>query len=166
VIFRRGSSWLALLFLAGLLAACAYVAGQRPHAARPRIEAAIMLAAMKPPVAVEIDHIVDGDTFRIFVVLESGRRISAPVRIRGLDTPEIHGACDAEIRAAREASRALADLLRGGDVLLDQISSDKYERVLARVQVRQHGAVRDVAEVMSGAGYGRVYEGRKRAGWC
>jgi endonuclease YncB( thermonuclease family) len=109
---------------------------------------------------------VDGDTFRVFVVLGSGETITAPVRIRGVDTPEIHGACDAEIRAAREASRALSDLLRSGDVLLDQIATDKYERVLARVQIRQNGALRDVAGVMVNAGYGRAYDGRKRAGWC
>jgi endonuclease YncB( thermonuclease family) len=109
---------------------------------------------------------VDGDTFRVFVVLGSGETITAPVRIRGVDTPEIHGACDAEIRAARDASRALSNLLGSGDVLLDQISSDKYERVLARVQIRHNGALRDVAEVMVSAGYGRIYDGRKRAGWC
>lgn len=165
MIFRRGSSFLALFFLTALLAACAYIAG-RPPVSRPRTEAALTLAAMRPPVPVEIDHIVDGDTFRIFVMLESGRRISAPVRIRGVDTPEIHGACEAEIRAAHEASRALADLLRGGDVLLDQIASDKYERVLARVYVSRNGDLRDVAEVMISSGHGRAYEGRKRAGWC
>jgi endonuclease YncB( thermonuclease family) len=165
VIFRRGSSWLALLFLAALLAACAYVAGQR-QISRPRSKAAIALAALPSPVRVQVAHVVDGDTFRIFVVLGSGETIIAPVRIRGVDTPEIHGACDAEIRAAREASRALSDLLRSGDVLLDQIATDKYERVLARVQIRQNGALRDVAGVMVNAGYGRAYDGRKRAGWC
>ena len=166
MIFRRGSSWLALLLLAGLLAACAYVAGQRPHVAHPRSEAAIALAALPSPVRVRVAHIVDGDTFRIFVALGSGETIVAPVRIRGVDTPEIHGACDTEIRAAREASRALSDLLRSGDVLLDQIATDRYERVLARVQIRQNGALRDVAEVMVSGGYGRAYDGRKRAGWC
>lgn len=165
MIFKRGTSWLALIFLGALLAACAFVAGQR-QPLHPRIEAAIALAAMRPPVAVEIDRIVDGDTFRIFVVLETGRRISAPVRIRGLDTPEIHGACDIEIRQAREAAQALSNLLRSGDVLLDQISSDKYERVLARVQVRQNGAVHDVADILVRQGFGRAYDGRKRAGWC
>jgi micrococcal nuclease len=166
VIFKRGTSWLALVFLGALLAACAYVAGQRGRLEHPRTQAAIELAARPAPVPVEIDHIVDGDTFRIFVVLASGERISAPVRIRGFDAPELHGACDGEIRAAREASRALVGLLRSGAVVMDQIGSDKYERVLARVYVRRNGALLNVAEVMVSEGYGRPYDGRKRAGWC
>ena len=167
MIFRRGSSWLALLFLAALLGACAYVAGQRPFAERPRTEVALLLASRPVPVAVEVDRIVDGDTFRIFVGLASGERTSAVVRMRGLDTPELHGACEAEIRAARAAAHALERLLRGGEVLLDQIGSDKYDRVLARVFVLGPDArPRNVAEVMVHGGHGRAYDGRKRAGWC
>jgi endonuclease YncB( thermonuclease family) len=166
VIFKRGTSWLALIFLGALLAACAYVAGQRVVVERPRTQAAMELAAQPMPVPVQIDHIVDGDTFRIFVVLTSGERVSAPVRIRGFDAPELHGACDGEIRRAREASRALVELLRSGAVVMDQIGSDKYERVLARVFVRRNGTLLNVAEVMVGEGHGRPYEGRKRAGWC
>ncbi|MDB5641663.1 MAG: hypothetical protein JWN07_980 [Hyphomicrobiales bacterium] len=167
MIFRRSSSWLSLLFLAALAAAFAYVKERRPRVAPPTTEAAVVLASRPAPVAVEIDHIVDGDTFRIFMALPSGERISAPVRIRGVDTPEIHGACDAEIRAAREAGRALERLLRGGTVLLDDISSDKYERVLARVVVRgADGRTRNVADALVSGGFGRVYEGRQRAGWC
>jgi endonuclease YncB( thermonuclease family) len=60
----------------------------------------------------------------------------------------------------------LAELLAGGDVLVDTISTDKYERILARVLVQQNGARRDVAEIMVSAGYARAYTGRKRAGWC
>ena len=123
MLFRRGSSWLALLFLGALLAACAYVSGRRPMVERPRTEAALLLASRPAPVSVEFDRIVDGDTFRIFVVLASGERTSTPVRIRGIDTPELHGACEAEIRAAREAARALERLLRGGEVLLERIAS-------------------------------------------
>ena len=58
-------------------------------------------------------------------------------------------------------------LLRGGEVLLDQIASDKYDRVLARVFVLGPDArPRNVAEVMVHGGHGRAYDGRKRAGWC
>ena len=167
MIVRRASSWLGLLFLAALLAACAYVAGLHPLAERPRTEAARLLASRPTPVPVAFDRIVDGDTFRIFVGLASGELTSTPVRIRGLDTPELHGACEAEIRAAREAARALERLLRGGEVLLERIASDKYERVLARVLVRGPDArLHDVAEAMVGVGYGRAYDGRKRARWC
>ena len=77
------------------------------------------------------------------------------------------GACEAEIRAARAAAHALERLLRGGEVLLDQIASDKYDRVLARVFVLGPDArPRNVAEVMVHGGHGRAYDGRKRAGWC
>ena len=52
-------------------------------------------------------------------------------------------------------------------MLLDQIASDKYDRVLARVFVLGPDArPRNVAEVMVHGGHGRAYDGRKRAGWC
>lgn len=165
MIFRRPSSLLALLFLA-LLAACASYVVRHPRVAAPRTEASIALASLPAPVSVRVAHIVDGDTFHVYVTLRSGDHVRAPVRIRGLDTPEIHGQCESEIRAAREASSALRDLLASGEVLLSEISSDKYERVLARVHVRQSGVMRDVAEVMVSAGYGRAYNGGRRAGWC
>ncbi len=165
MIFKRGTSWLALVFLT-LLAACASYVVRPARISAPRTEASEALAALPSPVPVQVAHIVDGDTFHVFVTLRTGERVRAPVRIRGLDTPEIHGACDREVQAAREASQALRELLASGEVLLSEISSDKYERVLARVQVRQNGVMRDVADVMVQTGYGRVYEGRKRTGWC
>ena len=165
MIFKRGTSWLAVVFLA-LLAACASYVVKHPRVTAPRTEASEALAALPSPTPVQVAHIVDGDTFHVFVTLRTGERVRAPVRIRGLDTPEIHGACDSEIRAARDASQGLRELLASGDVLLSEISSDKYERVLARVFVRRGGALLDVAEVMVNEGYGRAYEGRKRTGWC
>jgi micrococcal nuclease len=165
LIFKRGSSFTLVLALAALLAACAYVV-QRPTGGRMRSEAAIALASLPSPAPVRVSHVVDGDTFHVFVTLRSGEIVRAPLRIRGIDTPEMKGACEEEKYLAHQAANALAELLAGGDVLVDTISTDKYERILARVLVQQNGARRDVADLLVSAGYARVYTGRKRAGWC
>ncbi len=165
MIFKRGSSFTLVLILAALLAACAYVV-QRPTGGRLRSEAALALASLPSPTPVHVSHVVDGDTFHVFVTLRSGEIVRAPLRIRGIDTPEMQGACEEEKHLAHEAARALSELLASSDVLVDTISTDKYERILARVLVQQNGTRRDVAEIMVSAGYGRIYTGRKRAGWC
>lgn len=99
-------------------------------------------------------EVVDGDTIRL------GGQL---VRVIGLDTPEIHGACDAERELARRARDRLSDLLSGGFTLQPR-GLDRYRRVLAVLRDR-HG--RDVADVLIAEGLARRYDGRgPRAGWC
>lgn len=100
---------------------------------------------------------VDGDTIHIL-----GRRQS--VRIKGLDTPELHGKCPAEIEKARLAKKRMQELIDGGVTLeFDGRRIDKYGRLLARV-IDATG--RDVAAVMIDEGLARPYDGGHRDGWC
>lgn len=102
----------------------------------------------------------DGDSLRAAV---SPNSPSFPVRIMGLDTPEIMGRCEAESRMARVARDRLRVLLASGVVTFEPSAAhDKYRRVLAVVRV--NGV--DVAQVMIGAGLARQYQGERRAGWC
>jgi hypothetical protein len=81
LIFKRGSSFTLVLALAALLAACAYVV-QRPTGGRLRSEAAIALARLPSPTPVRVSHVVDGDTFHVFVTLRSGEIVRAPLPIK------------------------------------------------------------------------------------
>jgi endonuclease YncB( thermonuclease family) len=96
---------------------------------------------------------VDGDT------LACG---DERVRIMGLDAPEMHGRCPAEIRLSRAARDRMAVLVAGG-VSLQPHGRDRYRRLLAVVLDRQGG---DVAAVLIREGLARPYGGERRRSWC
>lgn len=112
-----------------------------------------------------VDYILDGDTFAAYVNLEDDIQISVRVRIINVDTPEIHGACDAEIERAYRAKERLAELIPVGSVVeLSGIKDDKY---LGRIDAYVRGADgRDVGTVLISEKLGRSYSGGRRAGWC
>jgi endonuclease YncB( thermonuclease family) len=81
----------------------------------------------------------------------------------GLDAPELHGRCPAEIAQARAARHRLAVLVKDG-VTLHPHGRDRYRRLLAVVRDSRG---RDVALVMIREGHARPYDGRgRRQGWC
>ncbi|MGB0747159.1 MAG: thermonuclease family protein [Magnetospiraceae bacterium] len=106
--------------------------------------------------------ITDGDTIQVTAEAWPGMYYHGPVRLRGVDTPELRGKCASEKRAARLAAFALETLILGKDVLLTDIAEDKYGRVLARVWIDG----RDAAEILVMHEFGRPYAGGRRKGWC
>lgn len=115
------------------------------------------------PIPVEVVRVYDGDTFTVNLpcdmpVLCRG----VPVRLRGIDTPEIRGQCREEIEAARAARARVREVLTQGPVVLVQVGRDKYFRVLARAQV---GDV-DLADDLITQGLARPYDGGSKQGWC
>lgn len=105
--------------------------------------------------------VYDGDTFHAEVEHFPHQIYRGPVRVAGIDAPEIKGACAAERAAAVEAREALKRLLVNG-VVLDNLRLDKYGRLLARVTVDGQ----DVASHMIVMGLARAYSGAKRESWC
>ena len=86
-----------------------------------------------------------------------------PVRLRGLDTPEIRGKCLDEATKAIAARNALRFALATAEyVELRKVERDKYFRLLAEVWVDG----RDVAELLIRKGLARPYEGGTRKSWC
>ncbi|TPW31121.1 thermonuclease family protein [Martelella alba] len=87
------------------------------------------------PVRAEVVRIVDGDTILVHARPWPGQIIETYVRLRGIDTPELHSSCADERRAAGEARDMVASLVHDGDeVELEKISGDKYfGRVVADV---------------------------------
>lgn len=120
-----------------------------------------------PAVAVpaRVGHIIDGDTFSGVVRLDSDVEISVRVRIRNIDTPEIHGECEYERNMAARARTRLGELIPvGSTVELSNIKDDKY---LGRIDanVADSRGV-DIGNKLVREGLARKYNGGKRAGWC
>jgi micrococcal nuclease len=87
-----------------------------------------------------------------------------PIRLAGVDTPEIHGKCDREKRLARQAQLLTSRVLtQAKQIELVDMRRDKYFRVLAGI--RADG--RDVAKVLIEQGLAVPYSGgTKTANWC
>lgn len=113
---------------------------------------------------VELESCYDGDTCRFTLVGEHpllGKNI--PVRLLGIDTPEMEARCLAEQRAAAKAQQALEAKLRKAKQLEIRVKAkDAYGRLLGRVFADKA----DVGQWMLDKGYARPYVGGSRKGWC
>ena len=113
-----------------------------------------------------VTRIVDGDTFKATVLLADGIEImSVGVRLRNVDTPELHGECDYEIERAEKAKQRLSELIPVGSVIeITNVKNDKYPgRIDANVFDEQN---RDVGLILIREKFGRPYSGGKRQSWC
>lgn len=120
--------------------------------------------AMATPAVV--NYIVDGDTFSATVKLQDGIEImSVRVRLINIDTPEIHGNCDYEIKMAQYAKQRLGELIPvGSTVELKNVKNDKY---MGRIDANVYDSIgRDVGLVLISEKVGRPYSGGKRQSWC
>lgn len=112
----------------------------------------------------EITGIYDADTFRVNI--KSYPAIAGqdvPIRVKGVDAPEIRGECESEKLAARVAREFTAQALQSaGLVELRNIERGKYFRILADV----YADGESLAEGLIESGNARAYDGGKRLGWC
>lgn len=126
---------------------------------------AIFLSGSAYAVPAIVDYVLDGDTFAAGVKIDDDVKITVRVRIINIDTPELNGACIAEIDKANVAKEFVCDLLPSGTVVdLQNIKDDKYlGRIDANV-ILSDG--RDVGEILINEKLARPYKGGKRRGWC
>jgi len=121
-------------------------------------------SALPGPVPAIVERVVDGDTLDVRAQVWLGQEIFVRVRIRGLDTPELRGACAAESAAARAVQAWLVRRVEGRAVALTNITHDKWGgRVVADVA---DGAGAVIAAELIASGQARAYEGGQRTGWC
>ena len=124
----------------------------------------LLLPALAFARPVEVVAIYDGDSFTANIPEWPpivGERIG--VRVRGVDTPELRGGCQAETEAARVAKQFTVALLRNAKVVdLQRIERGKYFRLLAEVWVDGQRLDRLLIQ----AGHGVAYDGGKRRDWC
>jgi endonuclease YncB( thermonuclease family) len=112
----------------------------------------------------EVTSIYDADTFRVNIVGWPpiiGER--DPIRLKGVDAPEIKGKCQSEKEAARKAKQYTVQALRSArSIELRNMERGKYFRVLSDVYMDG----RNLSDALIEAGYARSYDGGKRMGWC
>jgi micrococcal nuclease len=111
----------------------------------------------------EVSSIYDGDTIRVSIHAWPalvGERI--PVRLYGIDTPEMSDKRPRVYRLARSAKQFSVTQLRGAKrIELRQIRRDKYFRLLAEVWVDG----RNLSELLLKAGLAKPYFGGKKVSW-
>jgi endonuclease YncB( thermonuclease family) len=116
------------------------------------------------PVIARVLKVQDGDTFLAEAHVWPGHHVRVRIRIRGVDAPELKGACAAERAAAERARDALDRLIHGRPVEMRNIGGDKYfGRVLADVRTSDAG---DLGAWLLDRDLARPYRGGRRAGWC
>jgi len=117
-------------------------------------------------VPVRVSYIIDGDTFIGDILLGDKTEVSSvKVRLSNVDTPELHGDCESEIKRANYAKQRLGELIPvGSTVEIKNVKNDKYAgRIDANVY---DSANRDVGQVLIKEKVGRAYSGGKRKSWC
>jgi len=79
--------------------------------------------------------VYDGDTITIAAKLPyiESPLYRFPVRLNGIDTPELKGQSDDEKTAAKQARDALSQLILHKKVTLRNVQNEKYGRILADV---------------------------------
>lgn len=116
------------------------------------------------PFVPKINHgrvikVYDGDTITIAAKLENGGSKSDvyrfSVRLLGIDTPEMKSHYEAEKKLAKKAKEALSEQILGEMVTLENVSMEKYGRVLANVMYKG----RNMNEWMVQQGHAFKYDG-------
>lgn len=116
---------------------------------------------IKPDSVVKV---YDGDTFSVNIAgCPDVLCKNMPVRISGIDAPEIRGKCPQEIADAIVAKNYLTgQVMSAKDIALHDPTRDKYFRINAHVVA--DGV--NIGDEMVKQGLARTYSGGKRAGWC
>lgn len=111
-----------------------------------------------------IVRVHDGDTFTVNiknVPAILGQEI--PVRINGIDTPEINGSCQDEIDKAQLAKQFVSKyLIIGNKVKLLSIQRDKYFRILATIVINKQ----NIGDMLIKADLAHAYDGGEKKSWC
>nr|WP_221301788.1 thermonuclease family protein [Zhongshania antarctica] len=111
-----------------------------------------------------VTTIYDGDTFRATIndwppII--GKNI--PIRVNGIDTPEMRGGCREEIEQARKAKQEAVAMIRAAKVVeLRNINRDKYFRIVADVYLDG----KSLGDSLIGKGLAKTYDGGKKEKWC
>lgn len=112
----------------------------------------------------EITSIYDADTFRVNI--HSWPRIIGeriPIRVNGIDAPEMRGKCQKETELARKAKKVTVAMLRNGkEIELRNLKRGKYFRIVADVYIDG----KSLSEVLISQGLAYEYYGGKKKSWC
>lgn len=113
-------------------------------------------------VLADVVDVHDGDSILVDAHPWPGMTLRINVRVRGIDSPEIRGKCEAEKRAARKARDRMVELVKGG-VRLENITLGKYAGRVVANAISDSGTL---GAILIAEGLARPYDGGKRDGWC
>ena len=93
------------------------------------------IAFTMPITGGQVIKVYDGDSITIaaYLPIENSPLYRFSVRLNGIDTPEIKGKDEDEKKAAKEAREALSNLILHKNIILKNIETEKYGRILADV---------------------------------
>lgn len=92
--------------------------------------------AFTPPIAGgQVIKVYDGDSITIagYLPMYNSPLFRFSVRLNGIDTPEIKGKSEDEIYTAKQARDALSNLILHKEIILKNVGTEKYGRILADV---------------------------------
>ena len=92
--------------------------------------------AFTPPISGgQVIKVYDGDSITIagYLPMYNSPLFRFAVRLNGIDTAEIKGKSADEIEAAKQARDALSNLILHKEIILKNVGTEKYGRVLADV---------------------------------
>ncbi len=106
---------------------------------------------------VSIASVYDGDTFKINLNCSLAVYCEkVPVRVRGVDTPEIKGKTEREKKLAQKAKEFTKNFLSQEPINLSDCSRDKYFRLLCNVK---NGQGKNLASELIKHNLGYSYDG-------
>lgn len=109
---------------------------------------------------VTLSSVYDGDTFKVYLSCRYSIFCKAiPVRVRGVDCPEIRGGTEETKAAAKAAKKFTRDFLKSGKILLRNCGRDKYFRLLCDVKVNG----KSLSEELLKSGHAVPYDGGKKS---
>ena len=112
---------------------------------------------------VSVASVYDGDTFKINLNCSFAVYCEkVPVRVRGVDCPEIKAKTAREKALAQEAKAFTKKFLSPSPITLTDCGRDKYFRLLCGVT---NAAGKDLAEELIRRGLGYAYDGGKKQSW-
>ena len=112
---------------------------------------------------VSVASVYDGDTFKINLNCSLAVYCEkVPVRVRGVDCPEIKGKSEKEKALAQQAKAFTKAFLAQKPITLTDCGRDKYFRLLCGVT---NGAGQDLGEELIRRGLGYPYDGGKKRSW-
>lgn len=116
------------------------------------------------PIKAQLVRVLDGDTFELMIQIWIDQHIQTKLRLNGVDTPEIKGKCDKEIKLAHNARETAKKWLEDEAFILKNVSYGKYAgRVLGDIE-RSNGE--SLSQLLINQGLARPYKGGKRSSWC
>ena len=123
----------------------------------------IKLPKLPPVYPAEVISIYDGDTFDVRIQPLPDLFYDFSVRVSGIDTPEMKGACEKERALAKKAKELTTAFIYSGSIELRNFKSDKYSgRIVA--EVWSNGT--SLAQELINEKYAYKYDGGAKLSWC